>query len=306
MPCFGLAQQSAQPVTTYRYPVPEYGGREVVAPPFKRSQAYQAAQQQTSESRPIPRIDPNQWWPDEPVQHDTQVQPSNFEAESAPMVERVASSANDVLSGLKDQATKLSGAVENVDLTNVDWSEAVKDKFAGADIQKMFGSLAVVLGLYFGFVWVWRRFSPASFGGLPSEVLQVVGQAPFGPKKTLQLVRLGSKLLLLINGPSGTQPIGEVTEPEEVKRLTALCTGRSYQSTQQESALQEFASQVRAGSYTAQTTPFVAPMMQPQMFAAPVMQQPVMPPSQTGELERILQSLTEAVQNSNRGREFEA
>jgi polysaccharide pyruvyl transferase WcaK-like protein len=45
-------------------------------------------------------------------------------------------------------------------------------------------------------------------------------------KQNLQLVRLGSKLLLLIHGPEGTHSIGEISNPNEVEYLTQLCSQR--------------------------------------------------------------------------------
>ena len=100
--------------------------------------------------------------------------------------------------------------------------------FQNFDAARMIGSLALVLGGYFGLVWVSRHFG--GDGKVPKEVVEVLGQTPFGPKKHLQIVRLGSKLLLLINGPEGTHPIGEITDPQEVEYLASLCPGRKTAS----------------------------------------------------------------------------
>ena len=105
------------------------------------------------------------------------------------------------------------------------WSEKLKSITGSADIGKMLGSLALVLGIYFAFVWVMRKFNPNGNRGLPPEVIEVMGQVPFGVRGNLQLVRLGSKLLLLMNSPEGTQPIGEITDPSEVEYLASLCPG---------------------------------------------------------------------------------
>lgn len=104
------------------------------------------------------------------------------------------------------------------------WQDKFGSYFQNFDAGRMLGSLALVLGGYFSLVWVSRHFG--SNGKVPSEVLEVLGQTPFGPKKQLQIVRLGSKLLLLINSPEGTHPIGEITDPEEVEYLASLCQGR--------------------------------------------------------------------------------
>lgn len=108
-----------------------------------------------------------------------------------------------------------------------DWMQRLSSMTGGADIKKIGGSLAIVLGGYLGLVWLLRKINPAGNQSIPTEVLEVVGNAPLDSRQNLQLVRLGSKLLLMIHGPDGTQPIGEVTDPAEVDHLVALCNGKS-------------------------------------------------------------------------------
>ncbi len=108
------------------------------------------------------------------------------------------------------------------------WIEKLKTFAASSDIGRMLGSLALVLGLYFGFVWIMRKLSPSGNQNVPREVLELMGQIPFGPKRNLQLIRLGSKLLLIINSAEGSQAIGEITDPNEVEYLVSLCSGRRH------------------------------------------------------------------------------
>lgn len=107
------------------------------------------------------------------------------------------------------------------------WLSNIQSQASNLDLPRVFGSLAIVLAGYFVFVWLSRQMT-GSFGdgGLPREVVEVLGQTPFGTKKNLQLVRLGSKLLLLINSTDGTQAIGEITDPHEVEYLIGLCGGK--------------------------------------------------------------------------------
>ena len=165
-------------------------------------------------------------WPETGVQEfgGEQVRQANLEFDvpdvseaDHPMgfLERVGNSAAGSLQGLLGQESGVGNQVANI------------------QIGKVFGSLAIVLGIYFGFVWLTRRFGGKRNSGLPSEVVEVMGHIPFGPKKNLQLIRLGTKLLLLINGPEGTHPIGEITNPEEVEYLAGLCNpqpGRHHES----------------------------------------------------------------------------
>jgi flagellar biogenesis protein FliO len=105
------------------------------------------------------------------------------------------------------------------------WQERVSRMFGGADIKRIIGGLAVVIGGYLGLVWLLKIINPAGSGAIPREALEVVGSAPLNSKQNLQLIRLGSKLMLMIHGPDGTQPIGEVSDPAEVEHLLAICSG---------------------------------------------------------------------------------
>lgn len=100
----------------------------------------------------------------------------------------------------------------------------IRGDLMSMDWQRMAASLAIVIGGYLALVWVIRLAHPEqSRRRLPPEVVHIIGQTPFGNQRQLQLVRLGRKLVLLLVGPHGTQPIGEVTDPEEVEHLVGLC-----------------------------------------------------------------------------------
>lgn len=133
-----------------------------------------------------------------------------------------------IIGSSSDMISSLTSSVKN-QWQNGQWHERAGSYFKNLDVGRMLGSLAIVLGGYFGFVWFSRQFGGGN-GLVPSDVLEVLGQVPFGPKKYLQIVRLGSKLLLLINGPEGTHPIGEITDPNEVEYLASLCTGKKNAS----------------------------------------------------------------------------
>jgi flagellar biogenesis protein FliO len=94
------------------------------------------------------------------------------------------------------------------------------------DWKKMLASLGIVVGGYLALMYLLRMWSPQAAGALPREVVEVLGNLPLNPKQNLQLVRLGSKLLLLIHGPEGTHSIGEISNPNEVEHLTQLCSQR--------------------------------------------------------------------------------
>ena len=88
---------------------------------------------------------------------------------------------------------------------------------------KVFGSLALVLGVFFALVWVLRRAAPPGASLLPTEAFEVLGRAPLANRQQAHLLRCGNKLLLISAGTAGTEPLTEITDPAEVERLTELC-----------------------------------------------------------------------------------
>lgn len=106
---------------------------------------------------------------------------------------------------------------------------------AGPAVLSMFGSLAVVIGLFLGLVWLLRRGSPKSVRLLSSEVVELLGRSPLAGRQQMHVVRFGSRLLLVAVSPDGAETLAEITDPSEVDRLSGLC-----QQTQANSATQAF------------------------------------------------------------------
>jgi flagellar biogenesis protein FliO len=85
-------------------------------------------------------------------------------------------------------------------------------------------SLLIVIGLFLGLAWFYRKTLNTSLsGGLPKQVVQVLGRTPIATRQQLVLVRFGSKLVLvsLVQGEART--ISEITDPLEVDQLAGLC-----------------------------------------------------------------------------------
>ena len=167
-----------------------------------------------------PQTDPISSWPDQRVSFESQVSPANFDSSGSTEGPNTSSdSRNAAISWTKDFViAKVSAFLSKM---------TRNQKGPGSlNVSKMLGSLAIVLGAYFAFVWVVRKISPAANTHLPPTVVQVLGRTPFGPKQYLQLVKLGSKLVLLIHGPDGTHPLGEITDPVEVEQLLCQCKSR--------------------------------------------------------------------------------
>jgi flagellar protein FliO/FliZ len=106
---------------------------------------------------------------------------------------------------------------------------------AGPAIVSMLGSLAIVLGLFFGLAWFMRRGLPKGSRVVPSEVLEVLGRAPLAARQQMHVVRFGHKLVLVSVSAGGAEPLAEITDAAEVDRLAGIC-----QQTQANSATNAF------------------------------------------------------------------
>lgn len=214
--CHGIVFYVLLMVLLVNVSVPGQENRHAFQPPADQMSfqgSLQTANANATASHEAPGM-----WPKEIVTFDSQVKQTGFDSKtSSPgSFEAAIDSTGATLSRLKTAvASKANG-----------WLGSTSNKQGGAgglNIPKMLGSLSLVLGGYFGFVWLMRKISPAANSQLPTEVVQILGRTAFGSRQQLQLVRLGSKLVLLLNGPDGTHPIGEVTDPEEVRHLVSLC-----------------------------------------------------------------------------------
>jgi flagellar biogenesis protein FliO len=92
------------------------------------------------------------------------------------------------------------------------------------------GSLCVVLTLFFGLAWLTRRSQPKQLGKLPGEVIEVLGKAPLTKGQEMQLIRVGAKLLLICVTPTGCETLTEISDHNEVDRLSAICRSSSPSS----------------------------------------------------------------------------
>jgi hypothetical protein len=193
-----------------------------------------AAVQQTQRLAQPVLARPESSWPDQPVQYDDFVRQVNLEQSGKPagvnrLIGDTVDSAGQLLGSWKDKLGATTNQLLSTDGTEAShqgWLGTIKQKANSPDVRRMLGSLALVVGGYLALVVVLRKLGGGSQRGIPAEVVSVLGNLPYGHKQNLRLVRLGSKLVLLLNGPEGTHPIGEITNPDEVDYLVSLCKGK--------------------------------------------------------------------------------
>ena len=110
-------------------------------------------------------------------------------------------------------------------------------------------SMGMVISLFLGLAWVYKKSLPKSMGRLPHEVVQVLGRTSISPRQQMYVVRFGKKLLLVSQQPGQTQTLSEISDDEEVDRLTGIC-----ESNLPSSATQSFSDVLRQVASGQRTT----------------------------------------------------
>ena len=88
---------------------------------------------------------------------------------------------------------------------------------------KTAATLTLIVSLFLLVMYLLRMRTPTTKKTFPTDLVSVLGQTKLGPSQNLQLIRLGTKLLLVANGQNGTHTLGEIDDPEEVLRIESSC-----------------------------------------------------------------------------------
>lgn len=92
------------------------------------------------------------------------------------------------------------------------------------------GALGLVLMLIFGLARAGRQRRAGGPGTLNDAVFEVLGTRRLTVKQSLQLVRIGSRILVLGVSDSGIETLSEITDPREVEHLADACRATAADS----------------------------------------------------------------------------
>ncbi len=107
-------------------------------------------------------------------------------------------------------------------------TSAVSERLPGRTSAIRVGSrLAIVLGVFAAVVLIQRWLTAPRRAGLPSDVIQVCGRVPLNARQRLLLVRVGERMLILLESPQGVGRLAEITDPAEVARLVDRTSAES-------------------------------------------------------------------------------
>ena len=113
-------------------------------------------------------------------------------------------------------------------------------------LTTVISSLGIVLAVFLVLTWVAKKFSPPGMGVVPKEAVELLGRSPLSGRQQMQVVRIGNKLLLVALTVGGAETLTEITDPEEVERLTALC--RKTQANSSTASFQQLVTQLESST----------------------------------------------------------
>jgi len=118
----------------------------------------------------------------------------------------------------------------------------IVDRLRGANQHSsgwLASRLGIVLSLFAAFVLGHRLLVPRTRAALPPGAVEVCGRVPLAAKQFVHLVRVGERLLVLLESPQGVQRLAEITDPGEVQRLLHPLADQPRRPTRRGESLDE-------------------------------------------------------------------
>ena len=133
-----------------------------------------------------------------------------------------------VSSGRKLGAAAPQPSSGKLDFGENPFQQALEWRPQAETITTVGSGLALVLGLLLMTTWAIKKSLPRSARVLPEEIAEVLGRVNLGRKQTVQLLKIGRKLVLVSSTPEGeTKTLTEIDREEDVLHLLQLCQENS-------------------------------------------------------------------------------
>ena len=100
-------------------------------------------------------------------------------------------------------------------------NKLVKPEFT--PIVSVGGSLFIVIAAFFLLAALLRKVSPKGNRPLPKEAFECLGRYFLTQKHQVQVLRMGSRIVLVSVMPDGVRTLAEITDPDEVVSFLGLC-----------------------------------------------------------------------------------
>jgi len=86
-----------------------------------------------------------------------------------------------------------------------------------------FGALLTLIAIILVAARLWKRHLPRVGGLLSGDVIEMLGRTPIDQKRQLQMIRIGSRILVVGTWGEGMVTLAEITDPSEVDCIAGLC-----------------------------------------------------------------------------------
>lgn len=111
-----------------------------------------------------------------------------------------------------------------------DAAAAAPDRSSTGSLLTTCGALGLVVMLVLGLARAWKQRGGVASGALNDAVFEILGTRRLTVKQSIQLVRVGSRILVLGLSESGIETLSEITDPQEVEHLADSCRATNTDS----------------------------------------------------------------------------
>jgi len=121
--------------------------------------------------------------------------------------------------GPLDESEELPADIQTMETFDGSAEESVNYGPTLADYLRVFIGLLVVIGVIWGISLLMKKFVTVQGLASSTESLKVITSLSLTPTRTLYMIRLGDRILLIGAGDGGLRTLAEIADPDEVATI---------------------------------------------------------------------------------------